>query len=68
MRLSPTVLYKESPAGSHLAGNPRQLESDGEASRCSRTPARPDRHRKLVARFVFIRKVLKLPVSCAGKA
>lgn len=53
MCLSPTALYKGSPAVSHLAVNPRQQETVGEASRCSRTPAHPDRDRKFVARFVF---------------
>ena len=63
MCLSPKALCRESPAGSHLAVNPRQQETVGEASRCSRTPAHPERDGNICSTslsLVFTRKHFKL--------
>lgn len=41
--LSPEVHHMESPGGFHLEGNPEQQETACEVSRCSRTPAHPEK-------------------------
>lgn len=42
-RLSPVAHYMENPRVLRLEGNPEQQETDDEVSRCSQTPAHPEK-------------------------
>lgn len=44
----------ESPGVFHLEGNPELQETAGEASRCSRTPAHPEKQMEYELYFYFL--------------